>query len=332
MFARRIAWSSLIVALAAMPARAVDAKYLPSDTEMVVSINIKQMLDSDVAKTYKDVIDQVKGFLEGTIQTNPGAKYLGKAGFDVFRDLHGVTLASKGGKDLDSGILIIHGSFNVGKIHAAAEDIARENAELLKITKRGGARVFEITPPGEKRIYAALLNDKTLVACGSLDMLQESIERSAGTSRKGLKEGFKALLKTTSDKQSFSFAATGTALGKLIEEAPLPNAELAAGVLSNLDGLSAAITLTKDVQFQLGMNAKDAETAKKAVAAGSFALFTLKMLAEQKAKEDEKLQPLVDIARTLRIVAEGNNVVLRGEVSTENLEKLIKNLPKGLNP
>jgi hypothetical protein len=143
-----------------------------------------------------------------------------------------------------------------------------------------------------------------------------------------LKKNFRALLRTTSDKQSFSFVATGPALSKLVAQAPVPNPEVAAAMLGNLDGLSAAVTLTKDVQFQLGINAKDAETAKKTVNSGNIALYTLSVLAAQKAKENADLQPLVDVAKTLQIVADGNNVMLRGEISTINLEKLIKHLPK----
>jgi hypothetical protein len=232
---------------------------------------------------------------------------------------------------LDAGVILIHGNFNAAKVRAAADDIARENAEVLKLVKIGDRDAFEITPAGGKRLFAAVLNDKTLVASGTEALLKETIERSNGAARKGLKDGFKTLLKTTSDKQSFSFVATGAALSKLVENAPVPNADAAAGMLGNLDGLSAAVTLTKDVQFQLGINAKDNETAKQAVAAGNFGLLTVRTLAAQKAKEDPNLQPLVDVAKTLRITTDGNAILLRGEISTENLEKLIKNLPKNLN-
>ncbi len=325
---RQISLAGLMLTLmACLPssARAVDPKYLPGDTEVVVTINLQQMLKSEVAQQYKQLVDQGKGFLEAQIQNNPAAKYLEKSGFDLFRDLHGVTVASNGSKDLEGGALIIEGKFNPEKLQATAEEIARENPDVLKISKIGGARVFEITPPGEKRAYAALLNDSILVASPSQDTVKEII---AGMQRKQLKENFKSLLQTTSSKQSFSFAATGAALAKLIENAPVPNADAAAGMLQALDGISAAVTLTKDVQFQLGVNAKDDETAKKTVAAGNFGLLTIRTLAAQKAKEDEKLQPLVDVSKTLRITSEGNNIVLRGEISVENLEKLIKALPK----
>ena len=83
--------------------------------------------------------------------------------------------------------------------------------------------------------------------------------------------------------------------------------------------------------FQLGMTTLDEETAKKAAAAANGGLFMVRTLAEQKAKEDANLLPLVDISKTLRITSQGNNLLLRGEITAENLERLLKNLPDRLN-
>lgn len=329
---RRMWLAGLVLTLAACfvtQANAVDPKLLPGDTELVLSVNLKQMLNSEVAKQYKDVLDQARGFLEGQIQNNPAAKYLEKTGFDMLRDLHSVTVASNGTKDVDAMFLVIEGKFNVEKVHAVAEEIAGENAEVLKVSKIGSTKVYEITPPGEnKRIYAALINDTTLVVAPTQDALKDSI---SGTPRKAMKANFKSLLKTTSNKQSFSFAATGSALGRLAADAPIPNGDAFAGMLQGVDGISLAITIAKDIQFQLGINAADEETAKKTVAAGNFGLLTVRTMAAQKAKENAELQPLVDIAKTLRITSEGNNVLLRGDISLENIEKLIKVLPKNFN-
>ena len=125
-----------------------------------------------------------------------------------------------------------------------------------------------------------------------------------------LEKEFKTLLETTNDKQSISVAATGAALGKLVAGANVPNADAVNGVLQGMDGVSLAITVAKDVQFQIGVNAKDEENAKKMAVAGNAGLQVITLLATQKAQQDEKLMPLVDIAKTLRIVTQ-NSVVVR---------------------
>jgi hypothetical protein len=330
-FPRRMFLAGLVLTLAAIstsPARAIDPKYLPGDTELVLSLNFKQMLDSPVAKQYRELIDKARGAIDDKVQNNPAAKHLAQAGFDVLRDLHGVTIASNGGKELSDIFLVVEGNFNEDKINGVAEEAATQFPEALKISKIAGKKVYEITPPGEKRIYACLINEKTLVVSPTEDALQDAI---SGSARRGMKENFRSLLKTTSNKQSFSFTATGAALAKLMENAPVPNAEMVAGTLQQIDGLTAAITLTKDIQFQLGINAKDQEAAKKTADGGNFGLIMIRTMVQQKAKEDERLLPLVDIAKTLRITSDGTNVLLRGEVTLENLQKLIDTFGEKLN-
>lgn len=328
---RRMSMASLALALTACfasQAAAVEPKYLPGDTELMLAVNLKQMLSSEIAKQYKALIDQGRGALEAQIQNDPNAKLLEKSGFDLFRDLHSVTVTTNGGKDLEKVSVVIEGKFNPAKIQAVAEEVAGQNAEVLKISKIGDTRVYEITPPGKKQAFAALVGDSVLIVSPTQAALKEAV---AGAGGKGLKAGFKSLLKTVNNKQSLSFAATGTAIATLLENAPVPNADALAGTLQGIDGISAAITLAKDIQFQLAVNAKDEETAKKTVALGNFGLLTIRTLAAQEAKKNEQLQPLVEVSKTLRITSEGNNVVLRGEVSLENLEKLIKALPEKLN-
>jgi hypothetical protein len=329
---RRIWLAGLVLALATClvsQARAVDPKLLPGDTELVVSVNIKQMLNSEVAKQYKDIIDQARGALEAKIQDNPAVKFLEKTGFDVLRDLHGITLASNGTKDVDAMFVVVEGKFNQEKIHAAAEEFAGNNAEVLKISNLGATKIYEFTPPdNNKRFYAALINESTLLAAPSHDALKDAV---SGTPRKAMKASFKSLLNTTSSKQSFSFAATGSAISRLMADAPIPNVDAAAGMLENVDGISMAVTIAKDIGLQLGINTKDAETAKQASGMLNFGVLGLRTAAANKAKEDPNLQFLVDVAKTVRVTTEGNNILLRGDITLENLEKLIKVLPKNFN-
>src|SRR5207253_1867813 len=143
-----------------------------------------------------------------------------------------------------------------------------------------------------------------------------------------LKKEFAALLDTVNDKQSINFVGTGAALAKLIENLPVPNGDAAAGALQNIDGISGAITIKKEVQFQLGVNAKDEAGAKKMAQDGTGMLLGVQFLVAQQAKQDAKFAPVVDIVKTLRITNQGSNVILRGTVSLDVIEKLMKNIPQ----
>ena len=54
----------------------------------------------------------------------------------------------------------------------------------------------------------------------------------------------------------------------------------------------------------------------------------MQFLVGQQVKKDEKLAPLLDVVKTLRITAQGTNVVLRGAASLEVIEKLMSNYAK----
>jgi hypothetical protein len=327
--ARRIGWTILVGAglvLAATPGWAVDPKLLPSNTELVFSVNIKQILESEVVKAQKEVVNQLKAALQNQIPGEDQAqKYLERMGLDPFRDLTAITVAHPGTKDPDALFIIIEGTFNPAKFAQAAEDAAKDNGDILRISRMGNVKVYEVTPPGEKRFFVSLLEDKAVVISPNQDTFNEVLGRAVGTKTGGLKTEIRDLLKTTNDKQSLSFVVTGGALARQAENAKIPNSEMVGPVLQAIEGISAAVTVSKNINFQLGIGSKDDATAKKLVASGNAGLLGLRIFVASKAKENEQFNPLVDVMNSLRVTASGNNTVLTGEVSYENLEKLIKN-------
>jgi hypothetical protein len=322
---RRVWLAPLVVALATFSTvRAVDPKYLPNDTEIVFTVNLKQILDSPLVKSNKDALDQGKAALENQFGDNPVLNNLKNAGFDIFRDLHSITVASDGGKEPTA--IIVEGTFNSEKLMAAAEEAAKEHPDCLKITRAGSQTVFEITPPGDKVGFATLIKGKVLVATMTREGLTDILARLDGTKNSSLKKPFAVLLDTVNSNQSINFVATGPALAKLVTANPVPNGEAASAVLQSIDGLSGAITVTKEVNFQLGINSKDEAAAKKMVQDGNTMLFLAQSLVGQKAQKDEKFAPAVDVVKTLRITSQGSNVLLRGTISFDVIEKAMKQL------
>lgn len=320
---------ALIVApLVSLPARAADPKYLPGDTELIVTINFKQIMDSALVQKQKDALDQAKALLENAIQGQDEAqRYLKNAGFDIFRDLISVTIGMPPGKDPENGFIIIEGDFNPAKFNSAAEDAARDHPGILKVTSEGNQKIYEVSAPNGKQVFISLAQKKNLLIASGRDNLLQAIARGEGTSSKGgLKGNVKRLTQATNAKQSFSFVATGNLLSKALEEnRKIPNAEAVAPLLQAIDGLSGAVTVGKDIQFQLGIGTSDTEKAQQLAQGANLGLFTVRTIIANKAKEDEKFAPLVDVAKTMRITTQGSNIVFRADVSAEVLEKLIKN-------
>src|SRR5438445_696946 len=141
----RRAWlATLLTALVVSAgARGMDPKYLPPDTEIVFTINWKQLLESPLLKSNKQMVEKGKETVKNQVGDNPLFKYLAKAGFDLFEDLESVSIANNGGKDPTA--VVVEGKFNVKKFARAAEDLAAENADSIKTSTIGSQTVYEFS-------------------------------------------------------------------------------------------------------------------------------------------------------------------------------------------
>src|SRR4051812_43238790 len=109
-FARRF-WIAAVCTLglfmATSAAQAQNTKLLPADTEMVMTINLAQILKSDVAVKNDLILKIAKDKIEEQLDEQGVAKWLKKAEFNIFRDLHAITIAVPGGnRNPDEGTVI----------------------------------------------------------------------------------------------------------------------------------------------------------------------------------------------------------------------------------
>jgi hypothetical protein len=324
----RLAWVGVLALsaglLIAPPARAVDPKLLPADTEWVFSFNLKQILDSDLVKANRESLDQLLALAKANAPEDPGAeKFMKAAGFDMMRDMISLTVAGPAGVDPDKLVVIVEGKFDANKVHTAADDAAKQAGEAVRLTKIGAVKVYEIGIPGEKTLFASLVDDKHLVVSVTRDMLAEVVARNSGAKKATLKKEFKTVLDATNAKQSLNFAATGAALTTGVKAAP--KAPKGVGeFLEKINGVSGAVTVKKDIEFQLNVAATNGETAQQIVQGGEIALGAAKLMVNQKAEADPKAKIAADVLNTFRVTSMGNNVVFRGELSVDVIERIFK--------
>src|SRR5437667_327832 len=118
---RTLSALSLVVLLAVSVRAAEPDRYLPDDTAMVVTVNIKQALDSPLGKTH--IVPIVQGRLGRRAEVAEGLTALG---LDPLKDFDSLTLATSGvastdpQKEASKLTLIAHGSFDLTKLHATA--------------------------------------------------------------------------------------------------------------------------------------------------------------------------------------------------------------------
>jgi hypothetical protein len=314
----RAALALTLVFLAA-PVRAGEIdRYLPDDSEIVVSLNFRQILDSPLVKKFG--LEQAQEALRSTEEASAILKDLG---FDPFTDLDRVIVAGPGGTEQDRGLIIVHGRYALDKFTRKGEEAARDYPDNLKIhkVKAGGERlVYEVALPDGMSLFVALADKTTLLASPGKDYVVDALKKSAVKGKPTLKNrDFQALLERMDDKQSLSLAAVGSALAKGIPERKVQTE------LEKIEALGGGITISDDVKVQVVLSAKNADAARElndTITQGlNQALGALALIAGA----NKELAPLLEVVKTIKSSAKDKTVTLKGEISADLIEKALKN-------
>ena len=109
------------LSLAAAPGQAAEPdRYLPKDAKFVVAVNVRQVIDTPLFKKY--ALDQIKS---GIKKNDDLRKLLEVLGFDPLKDVRSVVVAGPGVPE--KVLLITRGSFDLEKIEAVTDEVAKNN-------------------------------------------------------------------------------------------------------------------------------------------------------------------------------------------------------------
>jgi hypothetical protein len=323
-----------VVALlaAAAPSAADNSKYFPADVEIILNVNLKQVMDSELVQGKKETVAIFKAMAEQALQQNEeAAKFFKELGFDPFRDLQGVSVAMPGSTDPTKGIVIVNGTVDAKRFAKVSAEVARVHGDVVKLTKVGKRQVVEVTPPGEdKTVCLCLAEPNVLLLTQGKAAMEAALERGgkAGAGKgAGLKKEVRDLLASSDPKASLSFVATSAALIKLSENENFPEKlrDLNVGkTLEKMTGFNGSVTLKKEIEFQLGVGTANKESAAQFAFGASLGLNFAKQTLTNMAKDDERVALVLPVVNTLSAKANGTTVVIRGQVTVEVLEKALK--------
>ncbi|MGE3807111.1 MAG: hypothetical protein AB7K24_20805 [Gemmataceae bacterium] len=316
-------WLCALTVLAlSLPVQAADVNnYLPADSEMVLTINIKQLLGSGLIK--KHALDQMKAAL----QSDRAKQVLGPLGFDPLKDVDSIMIAGPGGDEPGKGLIIINGNFDVDKLKASAEAEAKKN-DNLKIVKEGSHQLFEVKNPRGRNplgdtMYMAIAGPKAIVASPDKAYVIKALDKKSGAKAEvGAKMA--SLLKDADGNQSFWLVA----LPEGIKKSQVAQDEKIKEVLDKLVGIGFGITLDNDLQVALSVATKDADAAdaiKKQINEG---IEQGKGLLGVLALNNPDLAPLADFLATLKVNTKQASVNVKGQVPAEAIEKALKRVQR----
>jgi hypothetical protein len=299
---------------------------LPEDTEFIVNLNVRQLLDSDLVK--KHVLEMAQEALRGNDQVQDILKDLG---FDPFKDLDRIVIASPGGTEKDRGLAIVHGRFDVAKFKAKAEEVAKDQSEHLKIHKILGGKqlLYEVNHPNrDEPFFVALSGGDTLLASPGKDYVIDALKKSKDPTKPILKnKKFQALLDKMDARQSLSLAAvTNPDLKKVIDKAPGD----IKGMIEKIQALGGGLTISDEVKLELIVTTKDTKDAKElgdSAKAGINAVLAL-VAAFAQNNESPEAEFVVEIIKSLRITNQGEAVTVKARISSDLIEESLKKKSK----
>jgi hypothetical protein len=336
MYVARRLWPAAVtiaVLVGASAAHSQQTRILPPDTELLFTVNLKQLLDSEAARANRGLIDLAKAKIAEQLAVKGVAQHLQRADFDLFRDLGRVTVAVPGGRSANDGFILLEGSFDSAKIAAALLEANKQaGAEAtVKAITIGNVPAFEVVAKDQQRMYVGVLNKTTMIACSTKDDFRGAVDRLAASKPGAFASpSFKALIEAADKQQSIGIVATSKLLAKLAEKAPEgagDQAKAALGFLDQVEGFHLGVTIQKNIDLVVGLNAKDAETANKFQGTVKLVLAVAKQKLDEQAKMNENLAPAAEIVNSLQVSTNGSNLAIRGQITDAQLEKLLKNLP-----
>ena len=291
-------------------------KYLPDDTDVVIGVNLKQILDSGLFKKHGQ--DKFKELIKSNAEVG---KVIESLGFDPLKDLSSVTMALVGLIPEPKPLIIVRGNFDPAKFAAKAEEISKSKGDKLKIHKSGEHKIYEMIGDDPKPTFAGMVDKNTIVAAQEKESVEAAFETAAGKSKgKGLRPDMKELMEKIDTKQSLFVAVPASTLKKL----PEPPDEKSKKTIEKILSATVGLTVDTDLKLAITIASKSADAAKELAEEIKENLEQAKGLVALVAGMKPELAPLVDVVGALKVAAESNNVIIKSEVSGEMIEKALK--------
>lgn len=306
------------------PARAADPdKYLPDDTDAVLTLNVRSIVDSPLFK--KNYLSPVQKLLKGTPAVQSELKELG---LDPFKDIDQVIIAhgeachrtdqSSAGDGGD--MIILRGRFDASKITSRAEALVK--ARALKSTKTPAGTLYEIELGGQP--YFVGMPEKTaIVATPFKELTIEAMEKGSGKKKTQIKnKEMQALLQAADAKQGLWVAALGSMAYAIDTGKGKAKKVTLADV--GVEKATGGIAIQDDVKSAFALTLRDAERATAVSGSLQQDLSDLLERSLDAATKEKKIEPLREFLRTLAIKADGKIVTLEGEVAGKVVEDSLK--------
>ena len=311
--------AAFAVVLAFQPtARASEPdKLLPADSEFVLSLNMKQIVESDIIKKF--ALEQLKQALQGA----DAKKFLTELGLDPLKDVERVVVGGSGKDQSDTkGLAIIHGKFDPEKLFKAAEAQTKKDPDHFTMVKDGKDVMFKYQPDNGNPVYGTVVDETTVIASNE----KKSITTALAVSGKPtLSKDLSALISKQDDKASLWVVGV---LKDKLNNLKLPKGGGAPaniqGQLEKMETFALVVRIGTDIALDVTISMKDGDSAEELGKTIEDGLQQIKGAVPFLAAMNQQLKPLVDVVKTLKSTVKDRTVNITGKMAGSAIGELLK--------
>lgn len=246
---------AVLTALIAWPSNALTAdstKYLPDKTMLVVSINLKQILQSQFARAGDGPLRPI---------VTEAGKMLERVGLDAGKDIDRIWIAIGDQMNAKTSLVIIDGRFDAAKIHAGLKDLATKRNIEFRVFEEGGVTIFQgntARPANSRQLvglpekfYFAALDPSTIAIAADPSSMRDAIALKVGSRRSMVRPKIVELVSKMGQSDSVSLVF-----------AP-PDGMLTSASTVGLQTVVGSIVVTDAIVTDVLVGARDADVAKR---------------------------------------------------------------------
>jgi hypothetical protein len=288
---------------------------LPKDTDLVISLNVRQILESPVIKAHAS--DLIRTTLSSNKEVDEAIKALG---LDPLADFNRVSV----GINLDNfnnprALVLIDGKFDANKIARLMDDLIKKDPKKFGAEKASGRTIYRLGV-GNQNVFAATLEGKTIVLGTAREYVVRASDAAKGARKPEIRKELADLLARADPKASIYLA--GYVKGRL-GAVPLPDADLKK-MIEQVETITGEVRLGKDLQAVVTLTTANAKVAKEVQTLAESAISLYRLQLKLALSDQPELRPLVDLASSIKAVQKDRQIVITGNLAGDAIEKLLK--------
>ena len=285
---------------------------LPADTQALIHLNFRAMIDSPLAKKIgieKEIIKALDFDVE----------FIAEIGFDPLKDIDSITIAAPGGGDMEKGLIIVAGKFKADKLLAKANEDAKNNKDNVKIHKAGDKTIFELKcffPDQQVSMFMMIASNSTILASTQKEYLEKAFANSGS---KLANKDFSALVEKLDPDLAISMVAVSSAFPS--KAIPEPYKVIIEGI-DSIIGIGG-IGIDEDVTLKINVFTKDEDSSKKLKETMDQGMAQALGFLGLMAAQEKELTPVLEFVKSMKTSSKEKMMSLEGKLPGKMIEDAI---------